>query len=228
MTIKAILILLSLILLNACITKPDSEQEFRIQDHAFLQASRSSTAVILCHGRGKHPRWLVVEPLRKQINEQLGYHTLSLQMPTDDEIDWQDYQFLFPAAFKTIEKSIKYLKEQHQVSHIFLIGHSMGSRMASAYIASTSDHGISGFIGLGMRNNGNPPLDARENLRDVDLPVLDIYGDGGNLKDYYHANDRTSLVSTNYKQLLIKNADHKFTQHQQEMIKSVINWLQIN
>ena len=226
MTIKTTLILLSLFFISACNTKPVSEREFQIHDHAFLQTIGSATAVILCHGRGKHPRWLVVDPLRKQIHKQMGFHTLSLQMPIDDEIDWQDYRYLFPQAFQTIKDSIIYLKEKHQVEKVFLIGHSMGSRMASAYLASTAEHGITGFIGIGMRNNGEHPLDASVNLSKIKLPVLDLFGNGGNLKDFYHAKDRSPLISKLYKQQMVKNADHKFTQHQQEMVKSVIHWLE--
>jgi len=135
---------------------------------------------------------------------------------------------MFSQAFHTIEASINYLKEQHQVKKIFLIGHSMGSRMASAYLAATPQHGINGFVGIGMRNNGDHPLDAGENLGKVSLPVLDLFGDGGNHKDFYHAKDRSHLISDLYKQQMVKNANHRFTQHQNEMIEAVINWLKIH
>lgn len=225
---KILLLFISLHLIAACNDSTIKNNSFRIQDHAFLQAGTSTTAVILCHGRGHHPRWQVVNPLRKQINKQLGFHTLSLQMPTDDEIDWQDYRYMFPQAFHTIESSVNHLKEQYQVKKVFLIGHSMGSRMASAYLAAAPQHDISGFIGIGMRNNGEHPLDAGENLGKVSLPVLDLFGDGGNRKDFYHAKDRSHLISELYKQQMIKNANHRFTQYQNEMVEAVINWLKIH
>lgn len=225
---KTALYLLSLLLITACNNKTIKSDNFQIQDHAFLQAVNTSTAVILCHGRGKHPHWLVVDPLRKQINKGLGFHTLSLQMPTDDEIAWQDYRHLFPKAFQTIENSIKYLTKNHHVKKVFLIGHSMGSRMASAYIAATPSHKISGFIGIGMRNNGEHPLNVGENLINTDIPVLDLFGNGGNRKDFYHAKDRSQLISDNYKQIMITGANHKFTQHQEKMITAVINWLKVH
>jgi len=52
--------------------------------NAYLDGGQSTVGVILCHGRGEYPTWRVVNPLRKGIHKQLGYHTLSLQMPTDE------------------------------------------------------------------------------------------------------------------------------------------------
>ena len=41
----------------------------------------SKVGVILAHGQGLDPDSQVVGPLRKSINQELGFHTLSLQMP---------------------------------------------------------------------------------------------------------------------------------------------------
>ena len=41
----------------------------------------SMFAAILCHGKGGDPESYVVDPLRLELNEQLGFHTISLQMP---------------------------------------------------------------------------------------------------------------------------------------------------
>jgi len=54
-------------------------------DSAYLDGGTSKIGLILCHGRGAYPTWKVVDPLRKKINERLGYHTLSLQMPNDEK-----------------------------------------------------------------------------------------------------------------------------------------------
>ena len=221
---KKIPLIICIVLLSSCMQKSVKNSAFQPKDHAFLQANASTSAVILCHGRGKHPRWLVVDPLRKAIHRQLNYHTLSLQMPKDD-IPWKDYQYLFPEAFNTIKNSINYLKRQYKVKKIFLIGHSMGSRMGSAFLSANPKTDINGFIGIGMRNNGDHPLDAKSNLSSVKIPVLDLFGNGGDRKDTNHAKAREPLISKSYQQIKIKNADHKFINHKQQMIDTVIAWL---
>jgi len=62
-----------------------------------LEGGAGKVAVILCHDRAQGPRWKVVDPLRKEINKQLGYHTLSLQLPGKGK-DWKSYAEVFPRA----------------------------------------------------------------------------------------------------------------------------------
>ncbi len=195
-----------------------------LPSNAYLDGKTSTVGIILAHGRGKYPTWLVVDPLRKGINSQLGYHTLSIQMPTDD-INWREYAALFPDAHKRIRASIRYLKEIKKVQKVYLMGHSMGSRMATSFLADNPNSGVAGFIGVGIRNGGDAPLDSDANLRNINLPVLDLYGDGGNGKDARHADARSDMVSKTYTQVLISGADHKFSQHEKEMVDAVVIWL---
>jgi hypothetical protein len=48
----------------------------------YLEGKASKVAVILAHGQGLDADAIVVGPLRRAINRELGYHTLSLSMPT--------------------------------------------------------------------------------------------------------------------------------------------------
>jgi hypothetical protein len=48
----------------------------------YLDGGLSKVCVVLAHGQGLSPNSQVVGPLRKGIHRELGYHTLSLQMPT--------------------------------------------------------------------------------------------------------------------------------------------------
>jgi len=198
---------------------------YNLSDNEYLPGKTSTTAVILAHGRGKYPTWFVVEPLRIGINEQLGYHTLSIQMPTDD-VSWDDYDNLFPDAYKRIQAAIRFLRDTKKVKKIYLVGHSMGTRMVTGFLASHPDSGIAGFIGVGIRNGGGVPLDSNKNLRSVRIPVLDVYGDGGYGKDKIHAAVRLDMVSPHYKQVLIPGANHKFTRHEKELVDVVVRWLQ--
>lgn len=196
----------------------------KLADAVYLDGGNSKVAIILCHGRGHGPTWNVVEPLRKGIHEQLGYHTLSLQMPADDK-DWEDYAYDFPEAYQTIQQGIDFLRNEKGVTHIYLMGHSMGSRMATAFLAYHPDARVNGFIGVGVRNGGDDPLNSNDNLRSVSIPVVDIYGDGGYGKDARHAEARSDMVSDRYQQVFIENADHLFMGLEDKMVTAIVNWL---
>jgi uncharacterized protein len=191
---------------------------------AYLDGGGNKAAVILCHGRAQHPTWKVVDPLRKEINRQLGYHTLSLQLPGKGK-DWERYADEFPRAYAEIEGGIDFLRKEKGVTKIYLMGHSMGSRMATAFLVEHPDSGIVGFIGVGIKNGGKYPLDSNSNLRKIKMPVLDVYGDGGDGKDKNEAEARADMVSDRYKQVLIPKADHVFDTGEAEMVKAVIDWL---
>ena len=140
----------------------------------YLQGSKDS-ALILCHGRGHSPDWKVVGPLRHNINKKMNWHTLSLQMPAEDK-NWKEYGEDFPDAYQTIHAAIKFLKEEKKVKNIYLMGHSMGSRMASAFMAENVNAPIKGLIIAGCRNNGDYPLSCSETIKEVKIKVLDIWG----------------------------------------------------
>lgn len=191
---------------------------------AYIDGGAGKVAVILCHGRAQHPRWKVVDPLRKAINKQLGYHTLSLQLPGKGK-DWEKYAEEFPRAYGEIQAGIDFLGKEKGVTKIYLMGHSMGSRMATAFIVEHPDSGFAGFIGVGIKNGGKYPLDSNSNLRKIKIPVLDVYGDGGDDKDKIEAEVRSDMVSDRYKQVLIHKADHQFDTGEEEMVKAVVDWL---
>lgn len=188
----------------------------------YLDGGDVKYGLILAHGRGKSPTWLVVDPLRKGIHDQLGYHTLSLQMPIVGG-NWKNYAGSFPEAYRTIDQGISFLKEKG-VTRIYLLGHSMGARMASAFVATHPNSGLAGLIVLGCWNNGEAPLDCAENLQKVSLPVLDISG-GRNGKDSEAAAERAGLRSATYTQVAIDGANHKYENHEQALVAAVVSWL---
>ena len=100
------------------------------------------------------------------MHANLGWHTLSLQMPAENK-NWEKYADDFPQAFKTIEQGIAFLQKEKGITTIYLMGHSMGSRMASAFIAENPDAPIQGLIVAGIRNNGGYPLDGMQNLKHI-------------------------------------------------------------
>ena len=191
---------------------------------AYLDGGDSKVGMILCHGRGHHPKWSVVDPLRKGVHEHLGYHTLSLQMPADKK-NWKKYADDFPEAYQTIQEGIDFLRNERGVTSVYLMGHSMGSRMATAFIVNHPDVEVDGFIGVGIRNGGPDPLNSNDNLRSISIPVIDIYGNGGDAKDFHHAEARSDMVSDRYKQVFISGADHLFRGDEDKMVDAVVQWL---
>jgi predicted alpha/beta-hydrolase family hydrolase len=188
----------------------------------YLDGRDSTYGLILAHGKGKYPTWLVVEPVRKGIHEELGYHTISLQMPAGYS-GWKKYADGFPKAYSTLKAAIEFLKNKG-VTHIYLFGHSMGARMASAFVAENLNSDLAGLIVAGCRNNGGYPLACDQSLEMVDLPVLDIWG-GSNGKDSRAASERAEMVSDTYTQVNISGANHKFVGYEDEVVDAVANWL---
>ncbi len=183
----------------------------------------SKSAVILCHGKGGDPESYVVDPLRLELYEQLGYHTISLQMPGGRKA-LPEYEADFPAAFAEINRAVGFLQKKG-VTTLYLIAHSLGSRMATAYLAHAPLPSIKGFVGVGMLNNGEPPFNCLENLQKSTLPVLDIWGEAGLAGDNSYGLERKVLLSPVYTQVSIANGDHALSEHEDELVEEVVRWL---
>lgn len=209
------LMLLCLSMGGAVAGKPDGA--------VYLDGGDSKNGLILAHGKGRHPTWLVVDPVRKGIHQALGYHTLSLQMPTGYR-DWKAYADGFPLAYSAIEAAIAYLKHEKGVTRVYLFGHSMGGRMASSYLAVSNDSGVAGLIVAGCRNNGRAPLSCAQNLLQLTLPVLDVWG-GNNARDSRAASERRDMRSNTYTQVAIAGTDHTFNAREEQLIEAVATWL---
>lgn len=197
---------------------------------AYLDGGASDAAVILCHGHGQGPTWKVVDPLRKAIHKELGMHTLSLQLPNDKKKKWDKYGEDFPEAYRTISDGLRFLREEKGVKTIYIMGHSMGSRMATAYLAEYPDSGIAGMIGVGMRGKGNRSdvLDSLTNLqRAPELPIFDVWGTGGDGDDEKHGEERRATLEArgNYTPHIIGGANHTFDGNEKEMTDAVVIWL---
>jgi hypothetical protein len=80
----------------------------------YLDGKASKIAVILAHGQGLDPDANVVGPLRRAIHKELGYHTLSLSMPTlpgAKTLDvFEEYESTFPDAYGRIQAAIDFLR----------------------------------------------------------------------------------------------------------------------
>jgi hypothetical protein len=190
----------------------------------YLKGKDSNVGVILAHGLGSGPDSAVVGPLRKSINKELGFHTLSLQMPVVSGAGTTDryfeYSLTFPEAYKTIQAGIDFLKKEKGVKRIYL---SMGGRMTTGFLAQNPDSGVIGYIGVGLLGGGQEPLNTNLNLKKVKVPVIDVYADSD--PDAESAEFRKPFVSDRYIQVVISGAMHNYHGYDNQVAKEVIAWL---
>lgn len=184
--------------------------------------AKQNAAVIL-HGIGAHPDWpQVVNPLRVQLAED-GWTTLSIQLPIlDNEATPEAYDAIIKEASPRIEAALAYLQNQG-ASGSYIVAHSMGSRMASDFLANT-ERPVKGFIGVGMN------VGTVEYMDQYLLPVLDIYGSDDLEGVLGSAADRASQASGNprYTQVVVDGANHFFDGMEDELYARVKAWLEIN
>ena len=213
-----------IVLLMSCTNA--SAQAFNVEDDAIYLVGNINKALILAHGRGKHPAWKVVNPIRKSINNRLDWHTLSLQMPVTVSNDFESYAIEFENSYQRINEAITFVKSKG-VKTIVLFGHSMGSRMMSAFISENPGM-VNGFIMAGCRNYGNYPMNCHDHVANLsNIKILDMYG-GGDSKDVHSAEQRNYLLSDSYSQLSIGNANHQYDKHNKELKEAVSDWLSNN
>jgi len=177
-------------------------------------------AVLVLHGVGAHPDWpQVVNPLRVQLAEQ-GWTTLSIQLPVlENEAAPEDYAPLDAEASPRILAAVKSLK-QAGAQGVFIVAHSMGSRMAAYFLAQT-DEPISGFVGIGMN------VGTVEYLHKIHVPLLDLYGSNDLEGVLGSAQDRVNASATNaqYTREQVEGADHFFNDMDDELLEIVSRWL---
>lgn len=216
-------VLKSLILICSCVLVTNVVAQ--TPQGEYLDGKDSKVGVVLAHGRGNSPDGNVVGPLRRSIHKDLGFHTFSLRMPDPgaDSPDSSELAASFPEAYQRIQAAIEYLKTQRGVERIYLMGHSMGGRMTTGFLASNPAAPVVGFIGVGLTAGGKEPVNTNLNLRKVKIPVIDIYGD--NDMDARAASFRKPLVSENFVQVEVHGAKHDYRGYEKPVSDIVIEWL---
>lgn len=205
----------------------------------YLDGGPSKVGVILVHGRfggrgdAKSP---VVNPLRIAIHELLGFHTLSITYPQSRRSkSATDEAANFPAAHQRLDSAISFLTKEKGVTRIYIMGHSLGTRITISYLANTSVPDLRGYIGVGIYGGGTceagdaNPLDTLCNLKTIlrnnpNLPVIDVVAMGDE-KDVHFADGRAVLVSPTYRQVRVEDADHLFRRKEDDMVDAVVDWL---
>ena len=196
--------------------------------HKFLgiytEAANAKMGLVVVHGVGIHPDWGMVGTLRQRLPDH-GYTTLSIQMPIRAvNAKPETYASTFPEAVERLQLAVAYLKEKGY-KRIAIVSHSMGSRMSHAYMARNPADVIA-WAALGMPA-ALGKSDAAVSYEGIKVPVLDLYGDNDFPQVLSTAAKRKASLKANgaSKQVMLPNSDHFFTGHEDEMVKTVKDFL---
>ncbi len=177
-------------------------------------------AVLLMHGIGAHPDWpQLINPLRTLLPES-GWSVLSIQLPIlANDAKPEDYEPLVSEASTRIHVSIEYLHSQG-FKEVVIVAHSMGTVMASHYLAESGER-IAGYVAIGMPENNT------QHLAKIDLPLLDLYGseDLPTVLGSSKARATASAANKLFQQKSVKDADHFFEGMDDALFKIVSSWL---
>ena len=208
----------------------------KANDHEFLgiemQASEGDTgrAAIVIHGIGIHPNWeQVVRPLRVGLTEH-GWHTLSIQMPILlNDADSHDYAPLLDEVSVRINAAIDYLRE-HGQQELVIIAHSMGATMTMRYTEDVPDAPIRSLVLIGMQGGSETIHDNAEALKDVRMPVLDLYGseDLPGVVDFTERKAQAAAGNPKFQQIEVQGANHFFDGLEDRLVTIVSKWLKDN
>ncbi len=195
--------------------------------HKFLglytRAADTRMGVVVVHGIGIHPDWGLIGTLRQRLPDY-GYTTLSIQMPIlAVDAKPETYIPLFPEAVERLQLAVAYLKAKGY-KRIAIVSHSMGSNMTHAYMVHNPPDVIA-WAALGMPaelGTGTPIT-----YDGIKAPVLDLYGANDLPQVLAGAAKRKASLEgkPGSKQVVIANTDHFYTDHEDEMVKAVKDFL---
>jgi len=188
----------------------------------------SKGAVIILHGIGVHPAWPdVIEPLRTELPD-LGWHTLSLQMPVlNNEAKEEEYGPLYLEVPARIQAGIEFLKRKG-IRNIVLTGHSTGATMASYYLSTKNDPTVKVFailsLGFGMPKITN--MNSLKNFKKIkNVRIIDVYGSEDRKPVLDAITVRSPLGKKihkgQYQKLKIEGANHFYNGKQNELINEL-------
>ncbi len=186
----------------------------------YTEAKNPKAAVVLAHGMGVHPDWGIVGALRVSLADA-GYSTLAIQMPilaADAKAD--DYPATFAEAGERLNAASTWLRDKAQ-RKIILVSHSMGARMANAYMENISPNLYSSWVSIGI----TAPY---KGIAKITLPILDVYGENDFANVLSDAPARAHAIAKNdhSKQIKVKAADHYFNGKEAELAKVIGEFLE--
>ena len=196
----------------------------------YTEAEDTDKAVIVMHGRGFHPDWVdTVQPLRVGLVD-FGWNTLSIQMPVlGKAAKYYDYVPIFDEAIPRIQSAIEYLQRQGN-QHIVMIAHSCSVHMSMHYLSKKGEENLAAYVGIGMgATDYRQPMREPFPLGKLSIPVLDIYGSDDFPAVHRLAPRRWSgMQQAGHRlsqQIVVADADHYFTNRDDELVQKVGTWL---
>ena len=195
------------------------------------KTGESHGVVILAHGMGAHPDWPdVISPLRTQLPE-FGWSTFSIQMPIlspDEPV--AEYGKTLKVAKSRLNAAIDYL-HTWEIEQIILLGYSFGAVQVASYLASGKNENVRAFVSVSMLSQKfiKPGLDVFKLIGEIDLPMLDIYGDE-DLPDVRRGSDDRRLAASkngnrDFKQIELKHAGHHYQGVEDALVEQIQIWL---
>ncbi len=208
---------------------PDGKNKFLA---LFTESTKNKTlgAVIVVHGIGVHPNWPdVVLPVRTELPDY-GWASLSLQMPVlENGKSAKEYVPLLKEVNGRFDAAVSFLKKKN-IHNIVIIAHSMGTTMANNYLTAKPDPAIRGYIAISTPTN--PKVVELDNIKRISkikgLPMLDIYGSLDLDSVLRFAKKRLKAgkkANPNYRQKMLKGADHFYQSQNEQLIKTIRLWL---
>ena len=205
----------------------DGQGEFLAIETPAADGSKGKTAIIM-HGTGVHPDWpTVVQPLRVRLTE-MGWNTLSIQMPIlDNDAPHEAYAAIYDEVPGRLDAAIDHAR-QNGAEKLVLIAHSQGSTMTAYYLANGGKK-TDGLIAIGMGPGiAGGPMDNLEHLRSIRIPMLDLYGSSDLEEVVASATERRRIASASnadYTQIMVTGADHFFDGEEKLLFEQVSGWL---
>lgn len=191
--------------------------------------NRKNRAIIVIHGLGAHPDWeQIVQPVRVEMT-QLGWNTLSVQMPVlANGIGGEEYAALFDDVAPRIEAAIKFLKA-NAMQEIVLVSHSMGSAMSAYYLSKNPNSAISRFVAVGLNGRqGNTKMNGLNSIKSINIPMLDLYGSDDLPAVLLSAKSRAKAGAHNksFEQKMVKDANHFFDGKNEQLLSLIDTFLE--
>jgi pimeloyl-ACP methyl ester carboxylesterase len=182
----------------------------------YTEAKDAKGAVILAHGLGVHPDYGVIGELRTRLADA-GYATLSVQMPIlAAEAPAARYPVLFWEADARFASALTYLRRK-RYDRIWLLSHSMGSRMANHYISAHPQVPLAGWISLSISSGDIGPF------KKIKFPVYDVYAEHDLEAVIKGAPRRAETLKRmrGSSQTMVFGADHYFANKDKDLVSLI-------
>lgn len=190
----------------------------------YTEVPHPVATIVLVHGTGVHPDHGIIGDLRTRLAE-MGYNTLAIQMPVlAADAPAADYVKLMPDATKRIRAAADWLNKKGQ-TNLVLVSHSMGSKMADFYFATTTQNGrpdpFKAWVAMGL-GQAYTPVNGF-----YPFPMLDVYAQNDLPAVLAKANERREQLNAakGSHQVVMESTDHFYAGQEKGVAKAIDEFL---